>query len=256
MAFFELMHTEEMRPAVDVDIMASLNNLTNNIEIGQKHIKSGDRRSNVRIAKGLIRDHFVKVDVATLAHGPGLLIDFENSIRRSRTETTRYEFKQGILRLDDAKTADPNILRVITETLCAIANVGPDADGFLYLGIADKEADAAKVQALYGITPAKFDHVSIVGIDREARQMGGALDRYMRRIEDDIRQSALSDPLKTQVLSNLDIVTYKDLSVVRIRVPRQTRISFVGDNCFIRVGSSTHTAKGAWFKYGLQLEPS
>lgn len=245
MAFFELMHTEEMRPAVGVDIMRSLNNLTNNIEIGQKHIRSEDRRSNVRIAKGLIRDHFVKVDVATLAHGPGLLIDFENSIRRSRTETTRYEFKQGILRLDNAKTEDPDILKMIIETLCAIANVGPDADGFLYLGIADKPADAARVQALYGISPAKFDHVSIVGIDREARHMGSnTLDQYMRRIEDNIRQSPLTDPLKTQILSSLDIITYKDLSVIRIRVPRQAQISFVGDDCFIRLGSSTHMAKG------------
>ena len=75
-------------------------------------------------------------------------------------------------------------------------------------------------------------------------RLGSALDRYMRRIEDDIRQSALTDPLKTQILSNLDIVTYKDFSVVRIRVPRQTQISFVGDDCFIRIGSSTHLAKG------------
>ena len=191
MAFFELMHAEEMRPAPGYDIMASLNNLTNHIEIGQKHIKSEDRRSNVRIAKGLIRDLFVKVDVATLAHGPGLLIDFENSIRRSRTETVRYEFKQGILRLDEAKSPDPKILDVVNKTICAIANVGPDADGFLYLGIADTDIDAERIKTLYGFTPPKFDHVSIVGIDREARQLGGTLDSYMRRIEDAIRHSAL-----------------------------------------------------------------
>jgi hypothetical protein len=243
MAFFELMHTEAMRPAVGVDIMASLDNLTNNIEIGQKHIKGDDRRSNIKIVKGLIRDHFVKVDAATLAHGPGLLIDFENSIRRSRTETSRYEFKQGLLRLDNGKTADPGILSVIVETLCGIANVGPDADGFLYLGIADKDADAARIQALYGIAPVKFEHVSIVGIEREAAQMGIELDKYMRKIEDDIGQSNLSEPLKTQVLSNLDVVTYKGLSVVRIRVPRQSQVNFVGDDCFIRIGSSTHKAK-------------
>jgi len=82
MAFFELMQRESMTPAVGVDIMKQLENLTNKIEIGQKHIKSNDRRSNIKITKGLIRDHFVKADVASLAHGPGLLIDFENSIRR------------------------------------------------------------------------------------------------------------------------------------------------------------------------------
>jgi hypothetical protein len=244
MAFFELMHREEMRPAVGADIMASLENLTNKIEIGQKHIKSEDRRTNIKIVKGLIRDHFVKVDAATLAHGPGLLIDFENSIRRSRTETPRYEFKQGLLRLDDGKTADPRIMTTIIETLCGIANVGPEADGFVYLGIADKEADASRVQTLYRITPVKFDHVSMVGVEREAESMGIPLDKYMRKIEDEIRLSKLSEPLKTQILSNLDVVNYKGLSVVRIRIPRQSQLSFVGDDCFIRIGSSTHTAKG------------
>jgi Putative DNA-binding domain len=243
MAFFELMYKEEMRPAIGVDIMASLENVTNKIEIGQKHIKSEDRTSNIKIVKGLIRDHFVKVDAATLGHGPGLVIDFENSIRRSRTETPRYEFKQGILRLETSKAPDPGILSVIIETICGIANVGPEADGFIYLGIADKDADAARVEALYGVASVKFDHVSIVGIERESKQMGIALDKYMRNIEEGIRQSSLSDPLKTQVLSNLDVVTYKGRSVARIRVPRQSQISFVGDHCFVRVGSSTHKAK-------------
>lgn len=244
MAFFELMHREEMRPAIGVDIMASLANLTNNIEIGQKHIKSDDRRSNIRIAKGLLRDHFVKVDVATLSHGPSLVIDFENSIRRSRTETARYEFKQGLLRLDSAKSQDTAIMSVILETICGIANVGPDADGFVYLGIADKPADAVRVETLYGFQPITFDQVSLVGIDREAAQLGIPLDRYMRLIEDGIRQSKLSEPLKTQVISGIDVIAYKSLSIVRIRIPRQTQISFVDDECFLRVGSSTHKAKG------------
>lgn len=244
MAFFELMHREGMQPAVGVDVMASLADVTNNIEIGQKHIKGDDRRSNIRIVKGLLRDHFVRADAATLSHGPGLIIDFENSIRRSRTETARYEFKQGLLRLDNDKSADPTIMQVIVETICGIANVGPDADGFVYLGIADKSADASRVEALYGVHPVKFDHVALVGIDREATQLEMPLDRYMRTIEDEIRQSGLSDPLKTQTLSGLDVVTYKGLSIVRIRVPRQADISFVGEECFLRVGSSTHKARG------------
>ena len=242
MAFFELMHREGMTPAVDTDIMEDLDNLTNKIEIGQKHIKSEDRRSNIKITKGLIREHFVKADVAALAHGPGLLLDFENSIRRSRTETTRYEFKQGLLRLDDQKTPDAQILQTITETICGIANAGPEADGFLYVGIADKAADAERVKQLYGVDAVKFDHVAIVGVDREAKQLSIELDKYMRQIEDGIRQSGLTDPLKTQVLTALDVLTYKNMAVVRIRIPKQKQVSFVGDDCFIRVGSSTQKA--------------
>jgi hypothetical protein len=244
MAFFELMHRENMTPAIGVDVMKHLEGLTNNIEIGQKHIKSDDRRSNIKITKGLISDQFVKVDAAALTHGPMLLIDFENSIRRSRTETLRYEFKQGLLRLDNQKTPDASIMQVIIETICAIANVGPNADGFVYIGIADKDADADRVKALYSIQPVKFDHVSIVGVEREADCLGLNLDKYMRKIEDGIRQSKLSDPLKTQVLTSLDVVSYKGMSVVRIRVPKQSLASFVGDNCFIRMGSSTRQATG------------
>jgi predicted HTH transcriptional regulator len=244
MAFFELMHRENMTPAVGTDVMKHLEGLTNNIEIGQKHIKSEDRRSNIKITKGLISDQFVKVDVAALTHGPMLLIDFENSIRRSRTETSRSEFKQGLLRLDGQKTPDPTIMQVIVETICAIANVGPDADGFVYVGIADKDADADRVKNLYKVQPVKFEHVSIVGVEREAQHLGSNLDKYMRRIEDGIRQSNLSEPLKTQVLTSLDVVTYKGMAVVHIRVPKQSRASFVGDDCFIRLGSSTKTATG------------
>ena len=244
MAFFELMHRDNLTPAVGVDVMKHLEGLTNHIEIGQKHIKSDDRRSNIKITKGLIRDEFVKVDVASLTHGPMLLIDFEDSIRRSRTETSRYEFKQGLLRLDIQKTPDLSIMRVIVETICAIANVGPNADGFVYVGIADKDEDADRVKALYNLQPVKFDHVSIVGVEREAQQLGLNLDKYMRKIEDGIRQSNLSDPLKTQVLTTLDVVSYKGMSVVRIRVPKQSLANFVGNDCFIRMGASTNKATG------------
>jgi len=244
MAFFELMHRESMQPAPGVDVMAGLADLTNRIEIGQKHIKSEDRQSNIRVTKGLLRDHFIKADVAALAHGPGLLIDFENSLRRSRTETSRYEFKQGLLRLDDQKNADPAIMQVILETICAIGNVGPEADGFVYVGIADKAADSARVQKLYDIQPVQFEHVALVGIDREAKHLGVELDKYMRRIEDGIRHSQLTEPLKTQVLSSIDVISYKGLSIVRIRVPRQAQAAFIGDDCFIRAGSSTLKATG------------
>ena len=119
MAFHELMFKENLTPAADNKIMAALSNLTDQIAIGQKHIKSEDRQNNIKVTKGLIRDQFVAADVAALSHGPGMIFDFENSIRRSRTETTRYEFKQGLLRLSDKREVDPTIIQTILETICA-----------------------------------------------------------------------------------------------------------------------------------------
>lgn len=244
MAFHELMFKETMTPAKDNKIMVALKDLANRIEIGQKHIRSEDRQNNIKVTKGLIRDQFTAIDVAALSHGPGMIFDFENSIRRSRTETARYEFKQGLLRLDDKRQQDPGIVRTILETICGIANTGPDADGFLYVGIADKPADAKRVEALDGIVAIAFDHVKIVGIGREAIKMGVALDNYIGIIVKGITTAGLTDPLKTNVLTSLDVITYKGLEVVRIRVPRQSQPSFLDQDCYLRVGSSTIKATG------------
>jgi hypothetical protein len=244
MAFYELIFKESLTPGSNNKIMEALKDLTNRIEIDQKHIKSEDRQNNIKVTKGLIRDQFTAADVAALRHGPSLVFDFENSIRRSRTETARYEFKQGLLRLAEPRSVDPNIIQTVLEAICGIANVGPDADGFLYIGIADKPADAERVLELYRVEPVKFDHVQIVGVDREAKHLGLGIDKYMRLIEDGITKSDLSNPLKTNVLTSLDVVSYKGLDVVRIRIPRQAQPTFLGDECFLRSGSSTKRATG------------
>jgi predicted HTH transcriptional regulator len=171
-------------------------------------------------------------------------LDFENSISRSKTETSRYEFKQGFLRLDDERKQDPNILTTILETICGIANVGPDGDGFLYVGIADTENHADRIKTLDAVEPIKVRHVNVVGIEREAKILGKSLDDYMRILVDHVRGSNLSEPLKTMMATSIDTISYKGLEVVRVRIPAQAGISFVGDDAFLRTGSSTHKASG------------
>ncbi|MCX2482843.1 hypothetical protein [Pedobacter sp. MR2016-24] len=69
-------------------------------------------------------------------------------------------------------------------------------------------------------------------------------DQYVNKILDAISKSELSEPLKSQVLSQLDIVEYKGLSVIRLTVPKQQELSFVGSECFIRENSNTIEMKG------------
>lgn len=244
MAFHELMFKFSMRPAVGLNVMGDLKDLSKRIEVGQKHIKSEDRKNNIKVTKGLIQDKFTKIDVASLGHGPGLVFDFENSIRRSRTETSRYEFKQGLLSLDGNFSLSTTILPTLIETICGIANVGPDSDGYIFVGIADKPSDTARIKSLYGSNVVRFDHVDIVGLDRESSKIGIGMDKHIRTIEDAIKNSDLTEPLKTHVLTCIDVINYKSLSVARIRVPRQSSASFVGTDCFVREGSSTKKASG------------
>ncbi|HRO33187.1 MAG TPA: DUF262 domain-containing protein [Brevundimonas sp.] len=244
MAFHELMHRENLQPGDPAKIFESLNNLTDRISVGMKHTKTADRQDNIRTAKGLIRDHFIAGDVAAFSHGPGLVFDFENSIRRARMENSRYEFKQGILRLEDGKKRDDTALQTIVETICGIANIGPDADGFIYIGIVDKPADAKRVLELYDVEAVNFDTAQIVGVDREAAQLGLPLDQYMRIVSDYVRNSALDDPLKTNVLAGMDLIAYKGRSVIRVRVPRQHAPSFLNGECYLRIGATTIKANG------------
>ena len=245
MAFYELIMKQGQLPSSSEKIMGVLTDLSERIQVGQKHVKTEDRLNNVRVVKGLIGDMFAKADVAQLTHGPGMLFDFENSIRRSRTETVRYEFKQGLLRLDpNLRKVDEEHLKSMLETMCAIANSAPNTDGFMYIGIADKSADCDRINALDGVQALNFEHVHIVGVKREAKALGLPLDKYVKIFEDALRKSTLSEPLKTQLQSGLDVIDFKGFSILRIRVPGQTAVSFCGDQCFFRSGSSTLEAKG------------
>jgi hypothetical protein len=244
MAVYDLIMRQGQVPSAPEKVMGTLKDMSARINVGQKHVKTEDRQTNIKVVKGLIADCFAKGDVASLGHGPGLVFDFENSIRRSRTETSKYEFKQGILRLYNERDIDYPFIDSLIETICAVANVGPGVDGFLYLGIADKPADAKRIEQLDGVVPSLFEHIQIVGVDREAKVLKLTLDKYVNIIENAISKSPLSEPLKTHVRAGMDVVAFRGMSVLRIRIPAQAAASFVGDLCFYRTGSSTVEAKG------------
>jgi hypothetical protein len=51
------------------------------------------------------------------------------------------------------------------------------------------------------------------------------VDQYMRAFIDRIRNSDMDEPLKTQVMSQVDIVEYMGYSIVRIRVTKQNKVT-------------------------------
>ena len=172
-------------------------------------------------------------------HGAGLALDMTNALRRSKIETSRYECKQGFVDLSTARSFDTSLPDKIVETICGIANVGPDADGFLFIGVADKKSDAERVKLLDKVEPVTIGERYVVGLEREMKILGLGSEQYLEKITGYIKRSELSEPLKSQVLSQTDYVEFKGLSVLRIRIPRQNNISFVGEDVFTRENSST-----------------
>lgn len=244
MAFHHLVIVEEKTPGEPSKIMGALSGLQKGLISSAKYSTTKDRVQNVDKTTGLIQRHFVKKDPPMLRHGAGLALDMENALRRSKVETSRYECKQGFVDLSPDRKYDNNLPHKILETICAIANVGPDADGFIFIGVADKKADADRVNSLDGVEYMTVGNRYVVGIDRETTILSVNHEQYLEKITGFIRASDLSETLRNQVLSQIDYVEYKGLSVVRIRIPKQREVSFLGEKAFIRENSSTIEATG------------
>lgn len=239
MAFYELLVEEELSPCDSIKILQSLTDLQRRIKVETHYATTDGRKANIALTAGLLRPNFVKKEPPALAHGSGLIIDFENSIRRSKIETPRYEFKQGFLRLDSSRKYDKDLEQQILKTICGIANIGPTTDGYIFIGVADKDDDVKRIVELDNIQPIKITSHSVVGIDREAHILGISLENYCRKIIGFIKESRLSETLISSVLSNIDIIDYHTLSVIRIKIPAQKEMSYLNDEVYERQFNDT-----------------
>lgn len=84
MAIFDLVVKEEMSPGSYDKIMKSIENLQSKLNQSSHYTTIEDRIKNIDLTKGLIQRYFVKKEPKALRHGPGLALDFENSIKRSK----------------------------------------------------------------------------------------------------------------------------------------------------------------------------
>ena len=244
MAFFHLIVKEEKSPAENDKIVGALKDLQSKMTSTANYSVTEDREKNINLTIGLIQKYFVKKDPPVLKHGSGLALDFENSIRRAKTESNRYECKQGLFDLSDNRSLNTDLFSQIIHTICAIANVGPDADGFIFIGVADKQNDAERIKSLDSIEYKSINKRHVVGVDREFTLLGGDVEKYVDKLMGEISKSELTEPLKSQVLNQLDIIDYKGLTVLRIRIPMQKEMSFVGTKSYTRENSKTTELKG------------
>ncbi|WP_284720394.1 GmrSD restriction endonuclease domain-containing protein [Polyangium sorediatum] len=248
MAFFDLCVRRKKAPANSKAILRSLHDLQSKLHVSAGAVRSEPRQQNVDLTRGLIQKHFEPAQPPIISRGAGTIIRFENAIRRSKVETSTFECKQGLLALDDKRKPAPGLLEKIVETVCAIANtavIGPDGfTGALFVGVADKDADVRRIENLDGVQAHRVGSRYCVGVDRELVHLGIDMEAYKRRIVSHISSSNLSQPLKTAVLSNVDCITYKGLSVICIWIPTQRAVSAVDDVVYVREDSNNKKVEG------------
>lgn len=243
MALHELIIMESKAPSDSLEIISALRGLHTKIKSDRKHVTVKDRKTNIALTKGLIQNFFHIVTPSLASSGSGLITIFENDLRRSKMESSRFEFKQGILNLYQNLEINSGLLDKIITIICGMANIGSETlGGYIYFGISDSPKDSKKISEIFSISPIKFAEKDIFGIDHEASSLNIDLELYVKKIIQKIQNSQLTEPLKSSVLNNIDHFNYNGRTILRIGVPAQKSISFVNGEAYMRIDSHTQKA--------------
>lgn len=217
-----------------------LDSIAEKISVGKSFTAASERRSNIDAVKGMLADCFVSdPDFEKKVYNNHSAIDIENSVRRSVVELAAYELKQGIVRLDGSNAEDPNCIPQVLATIAGMANIGAHSSGKIIIGVANKEADATRITQLFGTTPKEVGGRFVVGVSREASALAISPEQYIQKWRDAVSNSQLSEPLKSQVLNNLDFNNYYGLGVLMIAVPPQKEMATYENRVFERSGDQT-----------------
>lgn len=238
-AYYNLIIKEGKLPDDLIKIRTALSGSQKALTMQAHYTRTEDRVKNIGIMTGLIQAFFVKKDVPTLGGAHSLVVDIENSLRRSRFETARYEFKIGCCVLSDPPALDPDMYFKLARTAAAIANTSPEADGFIYLGVADKSAAANRVHALFGSPIYEIGQVFFVGLQHDLNCLGMSMEEYVKRLIRELQKSPLADPLKTQLITSIEHADYKGSPFIRLRIPRQLDLTSYEGEFPIRKDSTT-----------------
>ena len=204
---------------------------------------SSERKKVIDMLKGAISDYFISGSPGEI-HSNASVIDIDNIIRRSEIELPFYELKQGVYDLNRHKRKlNSEVYTRVIETICAIANSKPEKDGFVLVGVADRDEHAHKIEELDTVSPRKVGKRYVVGVSREAVLQGGTVESYVNGWKTAIRESGLSEPLKSSVLTAIDYNDYYGLGVLIINVPGQKDPSYLNDKMYTRDVDETKEIK-------------
>jgi len=235
MAFYELMIKESKEPFDYQGIIDSIKNLASKIKTSSTVVPA-NRTHNINLTKGLIQNHFKLSNTPHRSSG-SYAIDLENYLRRSRIESPRYDFKQGFFTLSNERSFDNDFFDKFLQNIAAMANLGKNKKGYLFVGVSDTEADTQRIEKLDGIQSPRLFSFGIVGLEREAKLRGTSLDEYILFLNRKIRDSALPEWLKTSVNTNMNPITYLEKTVLMFEIIAGSEPVWYKEKLYIRDGN-------------------
>jgi hypothetical protein len=196
------------------------------------------KRVSVDAVKGVLRDAFEPAPQGEDLGRFGRATELETLLGNALVEQQTFDCKQGFLSLGATRDFDEDSFEKICATLTAMANVGPDAVGYVAIGIADSQADAARASSLDGIAAVVYRGFHVVGIEREATVRAQTINDYWSWLIQRLRV-ALPSPLGSIVASSSRLVSYNERAVALLKVSSVGKPVFFNGNLFERSGSDT-----------------
>lgn len=248
MAFYDLMINQNMHPFDYKNIKKAIDNLHKKLPKGKgNYTTSAGRLENIKICKALIIDYFKKSKL-TFRSASTYTIDFQVYLMRSKVESAVYDFKQGLYSLNpkERKFEEKVFENKILKNIAALANLGKEKTGYLFLGVTDEESDTLQVEKLDLLKNVpRYNGFGIVGLEREAKLKGVSLDDYISFITKKISDSSLPSDLRTKISKSITPITYHGMTILMIEVQCGIEPVYFNDKMYQRDGANCVEVKGA-----------
>jgi hypothetical protein len=237
LAIHQLIVKEGMTVSNRAGLAARLNNSGKHISIQEGGRWGADNRSAaVKTVLGLAKDYFEQdknPDPATVHW----VTKLQNLLTNSKTEQSAYDFKQGFMTLSQEPKFDEGSFEKILTTCAAISNIGKGHKGYVIVGVAENSETALRVEELFGIKATAFGGFYVTGVEHEAKQIGKNLDQLFQLITNKVKESKLSEPLKSYINSHLKSVRYYDKTAFVFEIIGQSEPSLYENKYFERQGT-------------------
>ncbi|OCH17623.1 DUF262 domain-containing protein [Aliivibrio logei] len=195
------------------------------------------REQSVEDLKAILR-RFCKLNQAKIQNH-AWITEIDRIITSSKTEQTNYDFKQGFMRLDGTHDFDYDLLHKVIATCVGINNIGNDSRGFVLIGIADSQSCADRLLQMYSVDSIESNGFFIAGIDHEANEIFGSIDKYYQHIKSKISNLEFTEKLKQQLLKDIKICDYNGRHLIKIEIKSVGEVCTLDDNFYLRQGTST-----------------
>lgn len=247
LALDKILHDEGLDVLDYKAVRKALNNFgTNHLDIpgGGGRWTADSKKANINVVAGLLREHAIASSNSTGPFQSKSSLIVERLLKASSVEVSTLEMKHGFSALTAEPSLSAKIVRDIAETAVAMANNGRQSEGYILVGVADKEADAARVLQLSGREAREIEGRLVTGVELDIDLLG-SIDKVLLWFTDKFRALNVDSRLQDQILRDLRVAQIAERHVLILKIRDVGEPVTVGNTFYNRLGSQTLEVAGA-----------